>query len=84
MLTRAHNATVSQPPWNSPLVITELVSVVVCWHDVCEQDVLGLGVHSRHLDLVAGEHPPVGDHMVRGGGDAGMAAGFHSYPFSPH
>lgn len=42
-----------------PLVVAELVAVVVRRHDVREQDVLGFGVHSRHLDLVAGEHPPV-------------------------
>lgn len=57
-----------------PLVITELVAMVIRRDDVCEQDVLGFGVHSRHLDLVAGEHPPVGDHMLRCGADEGMAA----------
>ena len=34
--------------------------MVICWDDVDEQDVLGLGVHARDFHLVAGEHPPEG------------------------
>ena len=81
LLNGAHNVTITQ--LLLPLVIAELVAMVVRWDDVCEQDVLGLGVHSRHLDLVAREHPPVGDHMVRCGVDDSMAAWLVATPFSP-
>lgn len=43
---------------HSPLVIAELVAMVISWDDVCKEDVLGFGVHSCYLDLIAREHPP--------------------------
>lgn len=41
-----------------PFVVTEFVAVVISWDNVDQQNVLGLGVHSSHFDLVAGKHPP--------------------------
>ena len=42
----------------APLVVRELVAVVVGGHHVHQQDVLCLGVQTRHLHLIAREHPP--------------------------
>ena len=41
-----------------PFIISELVAVVICWHDIHEENVLAFRVEARHLHLVAGEHPP--------------------------
>lgn len=43
-----------------PFVVREFVSMVVRWHDVHQEYVLGFGVESCDLHLVAGEHPPAG------------------------
>lgn len=32
--------------------------MVIRWHDIHEEDVLGFRVEARNLHLVAGEHPP--------------------------
>lgn len=41
-----------------PFIVTEFVPVVIGRDDVDQQNVLGLGVHSSHFDLVTGKHPP--------------------------
>lgn len=46
--------------WNVllPFIVTEFVAVVISGDDVNQQDVLGLGVHSSHFNLVTRKHPP--------------------------
>lgn len=41
-----------------PFIVTEFIPVVISWDDVDQQDVLGLGVHSGHFNLVTRKHPP--------------------------
>ena len=57
------NITINRPEHHdmtvyAPLVVRKLVAVVVGRHHVHQQDVFGLGVKTRHLHLVAREHPP--------------------------
>lgn len=51
---------------DSPFVVTELVAMVIGWYNICQEDVLGLWVHPRYLDLVAWEHPPVRSKIQNG------------------
>ena len=58
----------------------ELVSVVVCSHNVQEEDILGMGVQPGYSELHLGEHLPEQERNLELGADKGS---FERAEFGP-